>query len=152
METDPARPDIAAAARRRVWPVDLLHYAFFAFLLAATLAGFRRLPLAPWWLAFDLGGAAALVLVEAATRRVSARGAAVLRLVHGVVVVPLVFTQVGLLIQALRPVDLAATLERIDRALFFGVNPLEALERWSHPLVTEVMQWAYTSYLLLPVG
>jgi membrane-associated phospholipid phosphatase len=152
METDPARPDIAAAARRRVWPVDLLHYAFFAFLLAATLAGFRRLPLAPWWLAFDLGGAAALVLVEAATRRVSARGAAVLRLVHGVVVVPLVFTQVGLLIQALRPVDLAASLERIDRALFFGVNPLEALERWSHPLVTEVMQWAYTSYLLLPVG
>jgi membrane-associated phospholipid phosphatase len=152
METDPARPEIAAAARRRIWPVDLLHYAFLALLLAATLAGLGRVRNAPWWVAFDLGAAAALVLVEVASGRASARAAAVLRLVHGVLVVPLVFTQVGILIQALRPVDYAAMLERLDRALFFGTNPLEALERWSHPVLTEVMQWAYTSYLLLPIG
>lgn len=152
METDPAGKENAAASPGRIWPVDLLHYAFFALLLAVTLFGFSRTPNAGWWVAFDLGAAAALVLVEVLSGLVSTRAAAVLRLVHGVLTVPLVFTQVGILIGAVRNADYAATLECLDRKLFFGTNPLEALERWSHPLVTELMQWAYTSYLLLPIG
>ena len=142
----------AGEAPRKVWPVDLLHYAFFAVLLALSAFAFGRLPYAPWWVAFDLAAVGLLLLVELASARVSARGAAMLRLAHGVLVVPLVFTQVGVLIQAVRAVDYAAALERLDRALFFGTNPLETLERVSSPWLTEVMQWAYTSYLLLPIG
>jgi membrane-associated phospholipid phosphatase len=154
METDPAGEEIdpPRVPPRKVWPVDLLHYVFFALLLGVTLVGFGKVRLAAWWIAFDLGAAAALALVELASGRASERAAALLRLVHGVLVVPLVFTQVGILIHAVRGADYAATLERIDRALFLGMNPLEALERWSRPIVTEVMQWAYTSYLLLPIG
>jgi membrane-associated phospholipid phosphatase len=152
METDLARPDIPASGPRRIWPVDLLHYAFFALLLGVTLFGWGRIRNVGWWVAFDLGAAALLVLVELASGAGSPRRAAVLRLVHGVLVVPLVFTQVGILIQAVRTADHAAALERLDRALFLGANPLEALERIIHPLLTELMQWAYTSYLLLPIG
>ena len=142
----------AGEAPRRVWPVDVLHYAFFTLLFAVSV------------FAFPQARACALVARLRPGRRGPPRprgarvgpdhgaAAAMLRLAHGVLVVPLVFTQVGVLIQAVRAVDYAAALERLDRALFLGINPLEALERVSSPWLTEVMQWAYTSYLLLPIG
>jgi membrane-associated phospholipid phosphatase len=142
----------AEALSRRVWPVDVLHLVFFALLLATTLACFARVPHAAWWVAFDVAGVLLLLAVQLASARSTPRGAALLRLAHGVLVVPLVFTQVGILIHAVRAADYAPALERLDRVLFFGHNPLEALERWSHPAVTELMQWLYTSYLLLPPG
>jgi membrane-associated phospholipid phosphatase len=140
-------------ASGRIWAVDVLHFVFFVLLAGVTLAHRREVAHAGWWLAFDVLAVAALVAVIHAARNRTPHGAAILRLVHGVFVVPLVFTQVGMIIQGARAdVDFAPELERLDRLVFFGHNPIEALERISHPVLVEVMQWAYTSYLLLPVG
>jgi membrane-associated phospholipid phosphatase len=153
MESDASRQQIAALAPAgAVWPVDVLHYAFFTLLFTVTAASFAKIANAGWWLAFDVAAAASLVLVERRFAAATLRRGASARLAHGIVVVPLVFTQVGMIIQGVRAVDYAPMLERWDRWLFLGTNPLEALEPWSHPLLTELMQWAYTSYLLLPVG
>jgi membrane-associated phospholipid phosphatase len=135
-----------------VWPVDVLHYVFLALLLATSLFAYPSLQWAPWWIAFDLAAAASLLWIEVRSARLSARRAALRRLWHGVPVVTGVFTQTGMLILAVRHVDYAAALERLDRALFLGANPIEVLERVASPWLTEVLQWAYTAYLLLPIG
>src|SRR5262245_46754530 len=90
---------------RRAWPVDLLHFVFFALLFTTTVASFGRVPHAAWWVAFDVAGVVLLLIVQRASARAGVRGAALLRLAHGVLVVPLVFTQVGILIHAVRDVD-----------------------------------------------
>jgi membrane-associated phospholipid phosphatase len=152
----PARHDAAASpgfeARRPVWPVDVLQFVFLPALLAVTVAFHERIAHAGRWIAFDALGIVALVLIGRLGTTGSPRRGALLRLAHGAVAVPLVFTQVGFVIHGVRPVDYAALLERCDRILFVGANPVEALERVSHPVLTEAMQWAYTSYLLLPIG
>jgi membrane-associated phospholipid phosphatase len=134
------------------WPVDWLNYAMLLAMAALTLAWFEEVPHAVWWLLFDFAAIAAVALIGWKVGRGAQKAAALTRLAHGIVVVPLVFTEVGVLIAASRPVDHAATLEKLDRVLFFGVNPIEALERVSAPWLTEVMQWFYTSYLLIPIG
>ena len=131
--------------------MDWAQVAFLALLVVALGVLWRRTEHAPLWLAFDLGALAGVAVIVAVGRRDRPRRGALLRLAHGVVVVPLVFTQVGLLIRAMEPTDNGPLMERIDRWLFFGHNPIEALESISHPMLTEVMQWAYTSYVILPV-
>jgi membrane-associated phospholipid phosphatase len=137
--------------RPRTWPVDRLHVGYFGLQAALTVAAWARLPGAAWWLAFDLGALALLAIVVAATDPLRPKRSAMLRLAHGCLVIPLVFTQTGLLIGALRTADYAAVMERADRALFGGTNPIERLERFASPWLTELMQWAYTAYVLLPV-
>ncbi len=133
------------------WPVDWLHVWFILPLLAVW--AWSRETADHWWLwlSADFLILAWLGAIQSRSHTWSLRRAALWRLVHGTVAVPLVFTQVGLSIAACRPVDHARTLEALDRWMFLGHNPLEALERVSGPWLTEVMQWAYTAYLLLPI-
>jgi membrane-associated phospholipid phosphatase len=138
------------ALLQKSWPVDWVQIGFLSAQAVILAVLWRRTELAPLWLMFDCGAIAALVVIVAVGRPDRPRRAALLRLFHGMVVVPLVFTQVGLLIQAMDPADNGPLMERIDRWLFFGCNPIEGLESSSHPVLTEIMQWAYTSYVILP--
>jgi membrane-associated phospholipid phosphatase len=133
----------------RVWPIDRLTAGFFLLVAAATVYGFSRIEGAAGFLLVDLAvlGSAAILVLR--TPRMTPRAAALWRLGHGCVAVPLVFTQTGFLVKGIRGAEYAPVLERLDRLLCFG-NPLEALERWSTPWLTEFMQWAYTAYLFLP--
>lgn len=134
----------------RIWPVDRLTAGFFLLIGTTTALFFGRVEGAPLFLAMNAAVLATLGLLVYATPRLSDRGAALWRLLHGCIATPLVFTQTGFVVKGVRGDEFASGLERMDRALFFGVNPLEALERVSTPILTEFMQWAYTSYLLLP--
>jgi len=135
---------------RRVWPVDWLHFGAFGVHLVLQLFTFGHMDHWGWWLAFDIAAPIVLIVIIQASRALSARGAALVRLIYGCAVVPLVFTQVGLTIQALGLPDLAPELESLDRAIFGGVNPLEALEVIVHPVATEILQWIYIAYLIFP--
>ncbi len=134
----------------RIWPVDRLTALFFLISATITAAYFGRVERAPLFLAMNAVVLATLGLLVYATPRLSDRAAALWRLLHGCIATPLVFTQTGFLVKGVRGDEFASTLERADRLLFFGTNPLEAIEGVSSPVLTEVMQWAYTSYLLLP--
>lgn len=140
----------ASATIPRLWPVDRLTVAFFAAVLATTLAGFSRVEHAARFVATDLAVLGTLWLIWFVTPRLSPRAAVLWRLFHGCVATPLVFTQVGFLVKGLRGAEYAEVFAAIDRAMFFGVDPLEALERVATPWLTELMQWAYTVYLILP--
>jgi membrane-associated phospholipid phosphatase len=134
----------------RIWPVDVLHAAFFSGQIVILGLTFGTLPDWGAWLAFDLAALGGLALIVATSDGARPRREALLRLAHGCVVIPLVFTQVGLTIRALGRPDRARALEELDRALCGGTNPLEALEPLASPPLTEAMQWAYTAYVLLP--
>jgi membrane-associated phospholipid phosphatase len=132
-----------------LWPADILNLVFLCAHAFLQVARWEATPHAALWLAFDLGSVAAVVAIAHSTREQHRRGA-MLRLIHGMVTVPLAFTQVGLLIAARAGPDHASTLAAWDRALF-GCDPLVAIEVFAHPLATEVLQWCYALYLITPV-
>jgi len=139
-----------AEKRPWIWPYDVLHFVFFGGQLVLLALVASNMPDWGWWLLFDLLAIGSLLAIIRFSPQWSLRRAALVRLLHGCTVVPLVFTQVGLTIKALGLHDQAPLLEAIDRWLFLGHNPLEALEAVSFPFLTELMQWAYTAYILLP--
>ncbi|MSR74626.1 MAG: phosphatase PAP2 family protein [Planctomycetes bacterium] len=135
-----------------LWPVDRLNLAFLAFEAVLQLTRLRSTSGGVWWLAFDLASILLVLLLARATRTSTLRRGAVVRLAHGMVTVPLAFTQVGLQIAAVAGHDYAGELAAADRWMFGGTDPLQWLEGCAHPWLTEVLQISYTLYLLLPVA
>ena len=133
-----------------VWPIDLLHAAMLVTLLGAVLFAPRPVGGAALWAIGDVLALGVLALGLRHAARHAVRRPLAARVVYGTVVVPMVFWQVGEVIPARAGRDLAAELERLDRALFLGTNPLEAVESLSTPLVNELLQWAYVSYFGVP--
>ncbi len=136
----------------RKWPVDLLHILMLGALLCVTLFGVGRIPGAIAWVAFDVFGICVVLGVSRWFRTAAPRRAALARLLLGCGIVPVIFTQVGFVLAEFRDVENAGLLFQLDKSLFWGGNPLEWIERISSPWLTEVMQWGYTAYLLLPVA
>jgi len=136
----------------KLWPVDLLHLGVLFVLLLVCTTGLGEIRGASGWLVFNTAAVISVVGVSRWLMRQSGRRAAVSRLILGCVTVPVVFTQVGFVLAEYRDVEYAGFLFDLDRRIFLGVNPLEALEKISTPWLTEVMQWSYTAYLFLPVA
>lgn len=135
---------------RKIWPADWLHAGFFTLQIILLTSHYGEVTDASWWMAFNFAALGSLGLIILRTSDMRPRRAALWRLLHGFLVIPVVFTEVGVLTNTIRAYDYAAELEQMDRALF-GFNPLEALEAWENPFVSEVMQWAYNAYIVLPV-
>jgi membrane-associated phospholipid phosphatase len=130
-------------------PADILIVVCALILSALAVAGSPHL--ATWPLLVALNAAAAAGAVGAALWR-KRTGSAVACAVHLWYVAPLVylaFREVHLLIPALTGGrDYDALLIAADRALF-GMDPTVWLAGHAHPLITEVLQIAYTSFYLL---
>lgn len=56
------------------------------------------------------------------------------------------------LVPLINPHDVDDILILIDRHLFWGNDPTILLERFTSPVITEFLQFAYTSYYFLPVS
>ncbi len=138
--------------RPRFRAVDLLTLAFIAALACVTAAFSFRIPHWHWLLLRYAAAVLALVLVAAAS---AARPAAGIRHLHAflpVLLVPVIFDSLGDLIPWVRRAAYDEALIRIDQALFLGHHPTVLLERYIHPLLTTVMQFAYISYYPMPVA
>ncbi|HYQ48332.1 MAG TPA: phosphatase PAP2 family protein, partial [Thermodesulfovibrionales bacterium] len=61
-----------------------------------------------------------------------------------------IFDSLGHLVHAINPQDIDPLLIRLDR-LLFGGHPTVMMERIMMPLLTDLLQVAYSSYYLLPV-
>lgn len=61
-----------------------------------------------------------------------------------------IFDSLGAIVHSVNPRDIDYLLIRADY-LIFGGHPTVMLEPLTHPLLTEILQIAYTSYYLLPV-
>lgn len=60
------------------------------------------------------------------------------------------FKEQALMVTRIRGVDFDQLLINWDYRLF-GVYPTVYLERFVHPLLTELLQWAYVAYFFLPI-
>ncbi len=128
-------------------PVDLLSMAFISLLAAVTLAAWPRLPHAGWLLARFAALVVSLLLIA----RYSSRPLAPpwFRTFHRflpVLIIPVLFNSMGDIIPWVWPRYFDDLLIGIDYRLFGGHHPTVLLERFIHPLLTTVLQFAYISY------
>ena len=128
---------------------DLLNVCFFILLTILLLVWKSVIPL--WWL-FVLLNAAVIAAVFLLADFASTRSH-FWQLLHGfymMVCIPIAFKEIYYLVPAIHPRLQDATLIAIDHAIF-GVHPTQWLYQYSHPVITEVLQLAYSSFYILPM-
>lgn len=135
----------------RAWPVDVAHFLYVAATLVTALLHFRDVPDAAIWIGVNVVQLAVLAEIVRRSPRLDAGAAAFVRLVYTVIVIPLIFTQLGSLVPFVNPRHWEDELFRFDLFVCGGANPIEALEKIEHPLLTEVLQWIYNYYFFIPV-
>ena len=131
------------------WPVD---YAQIGFLggTTALLVLFRDVANSPWgWSAANLFGIACVTAIAWKTRTSSIKRATIARMLFSFVAIPIVFTELGAIVPHVNPANWEERLAAFDRAMFFGLDPIEALEQVANPLLTEVLQWVYNYYYFI---
>ncbi len=89
-----------------------------------------------------------VILVRSRSRKVAIR--VFHDLIFPVISVLLIFDTMTDLVPAVNPHDIDYKLIRADY-LLFGMYPTVFLERFINPYLTELLQWAYSTYYFLPV-
>jgi len=128
---------------------DILVIGFLILLSAINVVFLTRIP--QWKMLLLINAlSVAFILLLAYARNTSRTK--IIRIVHDWYVAPAVFFSFKELYFLIRPIhsghDYDDVLITIDRWLF-GVNPTEWLMQFAHPVLTEVLQVAYTSFYFL---
>jgi membrane-associated phospholipid phosphatase len=131
-------------------PVDVLTVGFLIFLFVITVVFMNQIPHAYLILfiyTFLIGLLFLLIYLK------GRRDGRFLRIIYDiifpVIAVLLIFNSLGGLIRYINPLTYDDLLIRIDY-LIFNIYPTVAFEKITTPIITEIMQFAYTSYYLLP--
>jgi membrane-associated phospholipid phosphatase len=128
---------------------DVLILGFFLMMTVLSLLFSARIPAWRVLVTINIGVSLAIWLLAASRH---ATGWRVLAFIHDWYVPPMVFFSFKELYYMVRPIhfgrDYDDVLIAIDRWLF-GVNPTEWLTRFSQPVVTEILQIAYTMFFFL---
>ena len=133
----------------RITPVDLITYLALLVLILTTVVTLPANPHGPVLLAKYSGLAVVLTLLWWLDRR----QVWIVRALHAfypLIFIPILFDSFADLLPWASPSERDPFLIRLDHALL-GTHPTVWLERFSHPVLTEVLTWAYTSYYVLPV-
>jgi membrane-associated phospholipid phosphatase len=128
---------------------DIVNSVFFSMLIGAMLIWSGRIEF--WWM-YALLDVIAVAAVAVLARFAASRGQ-IWNLLHGfymMLYIPLAFKQMYHLVPVIHPTDFDAALMSIDRFIF-GVDVTVWLRDWSHPVITEILQLAYSSYYFLPL-
>lgn len=134
----------------RTWrPADALNITFLFFLLIVTAVFYSRVGNALFLVLLY----ASFILVQVLLIRFRDRGKlvrAVYDLGFPTISILVIFESLEKIVHNINPEDIDALLIRMDY-LIFGGHPTVMLERITTPLLTDLMQIAYTSYYFLPV-
>lgn len=128
---------------------DFTNSVFFTVLAVAMVIWSGRIDL--WWM-FVLTDVLAVGAIAFLARIAATRGH-IWNLFHQfylMLYIPLAFKQMYYLVPAIHPVDFDAALIALDR-LLFGTDVTVWLKSYSHPVLTELLQFAYASYYFLPL-
>jgi membrane-associated phospholipid phosphatase len=139
---------VGGIARQR--PADLITILFLSFLLLITIVFYDSLPKA----AFLLGLYAGLVFVQIFLIQFRKSGRItgfIYDLVFPTLCVLLIFDSLEWLVHYVNPEDIDPILIRLDY-LIFRNHPTIMLERIMHPLLTDILQIAYSTYYFIPVS
>lgn len=132
-------------------PVDVLTFGFLTFLFITTAIFSGRIPNAYLFLTVYLSLATAFSLLIHFKKRHDGK---ILEMIYDfifpTIVVVFTFDSLGRLIPYINPVTYDELLIKLDY-IIFNAHPTVALERFTTPIVTELLQLAYTSYYFLPI-
>ncbi len=140
---------MTGSRQHRFRPADLLNLSFLA-LLSLIVAGFHsRVEHALSLLSlYGLLVAAQLLLIRIRDRNRFSR------FMHDIgfptISILTIFDSLELIVHAVNPRDTDWLLIRIDY-LLFGGHPTVMIEPFTHPLLTDLLQVAYSTYYFLPV-
>ncbi len=130
-------------------PADVITIIFVSFLLIITIVFNSAIPnrflLVPIYIIL-LIAQFVLVKVKDKTRLLRA----MYDLIFPVVSVFVLFDSLGWVVHYVNPVDIDPLLIKLDYA-FFGNHPTVMLEAMMNPVLTDILQLAYSSYYFLPV-
>ncbi|MFZ5905894.1 MAG: phosphatase PAP2 family protein [Nitrospirota bacterium] len=131
-------------------PADTVTIVFLVFLAALTVFFYQAIQEAPLLILLYLS----LILVQLVLIRNKYRGKAigfVYDLVFPTVCVLLVFDSLEGIVHFVNPRDIDPLLIRIDY-MVFGNHPTVMLENYMTPLLTDLLQIAYSSYYFIPIS
>lgn len=135
---------------RKLRPADTITIGFATFLFCLTVFFYRQIPAAPFLLVIYASLMAfpfALVRICHITPTLT-----VIRdIVFPVVSILIIFDSLGQVVHFVNPQDIDHILIRLDYQIF-GFHPTVALERIMHPLLTDLLQIAYTTYYFLQIA
>jgi len=67
-----------------------------------------------------------------------------------IIIIPINFSELHYLVHLVHPTDFDNLLIQIDYFLF-GVHPTVWLEKYTYPLITEILQFVYTTFYFIPI-
>jgi membrane-associated phospholipid phosphatase len=130
-------------------PGDSLTIIFSAMLIALSLFFYSSIEAAPYLIILY----SSIILFQLVLVRISGMNKvlSVFRdIVYPVICVLVIFDSLGPIVHRINPQDIDYKLIRLDY-LLFGVYPTVYLERFISPLLTDVLQVAYSTYYFLAV-
>ncbi len=131
-------------------PADTLTIFFSSFLFILTAVNFTVIPHAEYLLLIY----ASLIFFQLVLVPLSELNpflALTRDIVFPVISVIIIFDSLGLVVHRVNPQDMDYLLIRLDY-LIFGGYPTLFLERFIHPLLTDLLELAYSTYYFLPVA
>lgn len=136
----------------RLSPADkvIIGYLALIVLLAVSLSGSSSLSLV-LTAGHAIGIGVILLAARSGDRVMNESILRFSRAWYPLALVPLTFKEMEFLVPRINPGDLDWQLASIDHRLF-GVHPTIWLERLTHPVATEALQFAYISYYFLPLA
>jgi len=129
-------------------PADLVTISFLLFLSLLNLIFAARVEV--WYILVTINVVMSMLIVILAVNAETRRTKLLIGM-HRWYLYPMVigvFKELYFMIKPIHPIDYDQLLIQIDYWMF-GVNPTEWLAQISHPVLTEVLQVAYSSYYLL---
>jgi membrane-associated phospholipid phosphatase len=139
-----------AAEILRQRPADTATIIFLAFLATITIFFYQAVPKAP--ILITLYGS--LIIIQFFLIRIKDKGKAtrvVYDLVFPTICVLIIFDSLEGVVHYVNPQDIDPFLIRIDY-LIFGNHPTIMLEKYMNPVVTDILQLAYSTYYFIPVS
>lgn len=138
---------------RTLRPADSLTIIFLLFLMAVSLGFHGRIPhVKTLVLTYSVLLAVQVFLIRHHETAARSRVLDMARnVVFPVVCVLVLFESLGSLVHAINPRDIDPLLIRLDY-LVFGGYPTVMLESFQNPVVTDMLQVAYSSYYFLPIS
>lgn len=134
---------------RRLKPVDTITYLALFVLIATVLATWSANPHGSV-LAVKYSGLAIVLTLLWWLDEGRFRIVRTLHMFYPIIFIPIVFDSFADILPWASPIEQDSRLIQLDRILL-GVDPTVWLERFIHPVLTELLTWAYASYYFLPI-
>jgi len=131
-------------------PADAVTIVFLLFLTVLTIIFYSDVPKAPFLITLYLS----LIITQVVIIRVKDKNK-VTRLFYDVIFpityVLVIFDSLEWLVHYVNPKDIDFILVRYDY-LLFNNHPTVMLEKIMHPILTDILQLAYTTYYFIPIS